>query len=119
MNATQFESTPRWSGAPKICVAANLLAFATAGEMKTFQDSLCGSALKTWECDACGCLHYEPKYPAPAGSSSGSERRPASDLERAEVLAWMKQVKLKIKTENNQMNKPHTTLCQTATFARE
>lgn len=91
-----FESKPRWPGAPKICLAANLPAFATRKEMKTFQDAHCGSALKQWECDACGCFHYDAKPHAPAGGSSGNERRAANCPERAEVLAELKRSRERI-----------------------
>jgi hypothetical protein len=96
-----FESKPRWPGAPPICVAANLPAFATRKEMKAFQEKIAGSALTDWECDACGCFHYEGKPHAPAGSSSGNERRPASDPERREVLAELKRSRELAEAEKN------------------
>lgn len=65
---------PRWPGGPKICVASNLPAFESRKAMKAFQFDNLSNVTREWECDDCGCFHYEAKARAPAGSSSGNER---------------------------------------------
>jgi hypothetical protein len=98
-----FESKPRWQGAPKICIAANLPAFATRKEMKAFQNANASSAVAEWECDACGCFHYDAKPPAPAGSSSGNERRRFPDAERDEVTQWRRERSKRIAERENSL----------------
>ncbi len=57
--------------------------------MKGFQEKIAVSSVREWECDACGCFHFDPKYPPPAGSSSGNSRRQSGDGEQAEVLEML------------------------------
>jgi hypothetical protein len=76
MNVEQkFEEKPRWPGAPKICLHANLPAFLTWGDASAFNDSLGSKAIQLkWNCWFCGYWHYWSKESAPAGQSSGTTR---------------------------------------------
>lgn len=55
-----FEPTPRWPGAPSICLAANLPAFAAPAEAASYRKRYCPSSevLEEWKCRTCGCWHF-------------------------------------------------------------
>lgn len=71
-----FEVKPRWKGAPKICIAANLPAFETEKEMATFHETNCpgGTLIKKWRCLVCNHIHVWQVCSDPAGASSGTTR---------------------------------------------
>jgi len=65
----------RWPGGAPICEVANLPAFLSKKALDKFLGSMCTSSLISWQCGDCMRWHCWPKPKAPAGSSSGSERR--------------------------------------------
>jgi len=67
---------PRWLNGPRICVAANLPAFATPAEMDAFKTANSPGTLVVarWRCKACGDFHYWGTGGDPAGGSSGTTR---------------------------------------------
>jgi len=72
-----FEPTPRWKNAPKFCIAAHRMAFATEKELHAFRSKIGMSAYpikKLWKCEHCDCFHYDGCAPNPAGDSSGTGR---------------------------------------------
>lgn len=71
-----FESTPRWPGAPRICLEANLPAFDTPGDAKDwFETRAPGVHMESPKlCMFCGLFHCGSAARGPAGESSGSSR---------------------------------------------
>lgn len=57
-----FEPTPRFKGAPPVCLVANLPAFKSAKEVSEFQKRSAGDhpnpIIAQWTCKACGCIHF-------------------------------------------------------------
>lgn len=70
----KFEEKPRWKGAPKQCLKANLPAFPTEAEAYAFNKKYGCHMLYMWQCEFCGWYHYESVAPSPGGESSGASR---------------------------------------------
>ena len=76
MNQVLFETRPRWSGAPPVCVHANRMAFKTLDELTAFRETNAPGLglIKKWLCAVCRHWHHIGKAPDPAGASSGTGR---------------------------------------------
>lgn len=76
MNSMMFEETPRWPGAPPVCLYENLPAFASIDDTKLYQDANCPGVKigETWQCGRCGIWHFTATDYPPSGSSSGNQR---------------------------------------------
>lgn len=74
--AQLFETKPRWLGAPKICIAANLPAFDSPADWEKFHaaNSPGNSVKRMWQCEACGKWHVWTVACDPSGASSGTGR---------------------------------------------
>jgi len=75
-NAHLFSEQPPFRGAPLVCLAANRMAFDNRAQMTECREANAPrlGLVKVWRCKVCGCLHYIPKSPDPAGESSGTGR---------------------------------------------
>jgi hypothetical protein len=71
-----FEAKPRWPGAPPICIAANLPAFASRQAWDDFHaaNSPGNRVVRVWRCDTCQHWHAHTIACDPSGSSSGTGR---------------------------------------------
>lgn len=69
----------RFPGCPVICLQANLPAFGNREEALRWHDQTggdrCKLTKKPWLCASCNSWHYLSRAPAPAGGSSGTERK--------------------------------------------
>lgn len=76
-----FEPNPRWPGAPRICVEANLPAFDTPADAAAYRKQHCPSShvLVEWQCRVCRCWHF---WAAEPGNTNGEHRAGAHDLPR-------------------------------------
>lgn len=71
-----FEETPRWKGAPLICLRTNLPAFRSAEDALAFhlKTNPRGHMNMPWQCSTCGMYHYHSIAADPGGSTSGTTR---------------------------------------------
>lgn len=71
-----FEAKPRWPGAPKMCLHANLPAFKTTKDWDQFHatNSPGNKVVRVWLCEVCEHWHAWTIACDPAGGSSGTGR---------------------------------------------
>lgn len=74
-----FEPTPRWPGAPLICLASNLPAFGTASGAADYRKRYCpsSSVLAEWQCRICQHWHFWANEP---GDNNGGYRTGTKDI---------------------------------------
>lgn len=76
VSAPLFEDKPRWPGAPRVCLATNMLAFETLAAWEKFhrENGPSCKVRRVWRCETCGRYHADTVAPDPAGGSSGTGR---------------------------------------------
>lgn len=77
MNPANFETQPRWPGAPLICIAENRPAFPTKEDALAFHEKVSpgNHIVRIGKCPKCDYWHYTFKPRAPSGDSSGISSR--------------------------------------------
>lgn len=86
MSRKIFEPKPRWEGAPRICLYENAPAFKSEKEMGAYHTRYYPACpiYRKWLCPVCNGWHFFADEMPPAGGSSGTQRKNAHMIPRAE-----------------------------------